>query len=130
MKRGTVTGEGAATGEVASLRDVICANLNRFVDEAGASRSDIARAVGVTPAAVAKWLSGDSNIGPDNIKPVCDFLGVPIHALLGEESTYTEVSGQGRKALALLSELGEEGQSKALAYLEDLVATGKYGRSG
>ncbi len=119
-------GKHAQPETMESLKAEICSNLNRFFEEAGVTKSDLARAVNVTPAAVTKWLSGESSIAPDNIKPVCDFLGVPVHALLGEESSFTEVSSEGRKILELLEQLDAKGQAKLVEYAEDLVATGKH----
>ena len=126
MSRASGNGKRAQPEAVVTLRAEICANLNRFFDESGATKADLARAVNVTPAAVKKWLTGESSIDPDNIKPVCDFLGVPIHALLGEESSYTEVSAEGRRVLGLLESLDARGRAKFIEYGEDLVATGKH----
>jgi len=130
MRPESKSGQLASPDAVVELRAVIRENLNKFVDEAGVSQSELARAVGVTPRSVSKWLTGESGIDPDHIKPVCDFLGIPMHALLGEESSYTEISKDGRRAIELLDRLDATGRAKALSYMEDLVATGKYSPEG
>ena len=116
----------SANNAVEALRGVICSNLNRFVDEAGITRNELAKAVGVTHRSVSKWLSGETCIDVDHIKPVCDYLGVPMHALLGEKSSYTETTLEGRGLLELFYGLDEVGRAKAVGYLEDLTASGKY----
>ena len=114
---------------VEALRGVICNNLNRFVDEAGITRNELAKAVGVTHRSVSKWLSGETCIDVDHIKPVCDYLGVPMHALLGEKSSYTETTLESRELLGLFCRLDEIGRAKVVGYLEDLIASGKYAAS-
>ena len=118
-----------AGDEITALRSVICDNLNRFVDERDVTVGELAAAGGVTRRAAVKWLSGESCIDVNHIKVVCDFLEVPVHALLGEESSYTEVSLAARSALELFESLDETGQAKVIGYMEDLAASGRYRRA-
>ena len=129
MREETIGHNANANDEVAALRSVIRENLNRFVDERGVTPGELAKAAGVSRRAAVKWLSGESGIDVNRIKSVCDFLEVPVHSLLGEESSYTEVRLESRKALEMFESLDDAGQAKVVDYMGDLAASGRYNRS-
>lgn len=121
-----MNGKPRGNGTVEALREVIYANLNKYVKEAGATKGELASAAGVSVRAVNKWLSGESCVDVDHIKPVCDFLGVPMHAMLGEPTAYAEVGPYGRRLLDVLATLDERGSRKLVEYAEDIAASGLY----
>ncbi len=65
------------------------ASLEKFTrlrDEKGVSEYKIAKATGITASTFSDWRSGRSDPGIEKISKLASYFGVPIEALLSEET--------------------------------------------
>lgn len=109
-----------------SLKDEIRGNLAKYMNLAGVTKSGLAHAVGINPSAVGRWLSGDSSIDIDNVPAVCKCLGITMAALLGEDDGARVPGRAEREMLEKFGSLDVQGKAKAIGYVDDLIASGRY----
>ena len=93
--------------------------------------ADLARRSGVSYSTVHAIVRGDRSFSKLNIQDsisIAKALHVPVEELLDDGSTTIdrEVTLSELHAIKLFRLLDKTGQEKAIAYLEDLDATGKY----
>lgn len=63
-------------------KEAIRQNLLRLMGESGTKNVELARAVGVSKAAVTNWLNGNNSIDVNLVPKICEFFGVSIDEFL------------------------------------------------
>lgn len=105
--------------------------LRQAREQAGFTQQDLAEKLGITKSAVGNYENGVSSPKWDVLLRIFDVLQVEPNFLY-QDSFSSELSGAVQltpRQSALLSsfdQLNEEGQTKAVEYVEDLVLTGHY----
>lgn len=105
--------------------------LRQAREQAGFTQQDLAEKLGITKSAVGNYENGVSSPKWDVLLRIFDVLQVEPNFLY-QDSFSSELSGAVQltpRQSALLSsfdQLNEEGQTKAVEYVEDLVLTGRY----
>lgn len=105
--------------------------LRQAREQAGFTQQDFAEKLGITKSAVGNYENGVSSPKWDVLLRIFDVLQVEPNFLY-QDSFSSELSGAVQltpRQSALLSsfdQLNEEGQTKAVEYVEDLVLTGRY----
>jgi transcriptional regulator with XRE-family HTH domain len=105
--------------------------LRQAREQAGFTQQDLAEKLGITKSAVGNYENGVSSPKWDVLLRIFDVLQVEPNFLY-QDSFSPELSGAVQltpRQSALLSsfdQLNEEGQTKAVEYVEDLVLTGRY----
>lgn len=105
--------------------------LRQAREQAGFTQQDLAEKLGITKSAVGNHENGVSSPKWDVLLRIFDVLQVEPNFLY-QDSFSSELSGAVQltpRQSALLSsfdQLNEEGQTKAVEYVEDLVLTGRY----
>jgi transcriptional regulator with XRE-family HTH domain len=87
--------------------------------------SGLASLVGVSHVSVSRWMHGESQPRPDNIRALSRALGVPIedvYAALGRIPQNIEEPESLRTLMELATRLSPEDQELAAALLRQLVA--------
>lgn len=105
--------------------------LRQAREQAGLTQQDLAKKLGVTKSAVGNYENGVSSPKWDVLIKIFDVLQVTPNFLYQDDfSTDTSEScaltPQQSTLLAAFDQLNEEGQQKAVEYVEDLVLTGRY----
>jgi len=121
--------------EMTRASETLRANMRRLLHESGKSRSDLAKACGVSKAAVTGWLSdGDDGKGKtfariDRIPAICDFFGVSINELFGIKKEFLEVTKADEVELVILYRaLSDSGKNAVIAGLREYVNSIKHER--
>ena len=105
--------------------------LRQAREQSGFTQQDLAEKLGVTKSAVGNYENGVSSPKWDVLLKIFDVLQVEPNFLY-QDSFSTELSGavqltpRQSALLASFDQLNEEGQTKAVEYVEDLVLTGRY----
>lgn len=105
--------------------------LRQAREQSGFTQQDLAEKLGVTKSAVGNYENGVSSPKWDVLLKIFDVLQVEPNFLY-QDSFSSELSGAVQltpRQSALLEsfdQLNEEGQTKAVEYVEDLVLTGRY----
>ena len=105
--------------------------LRQAREQAGFTQQDLAEKLGITKSAVGNYENGVSSPKWAVLLRIFDVLQVEPNFLY-QDSFSSELSGAVQltpRQSALLSsfdQLNEEGQTKAVEYVEDLVLTGRY----
>lgn len=105
--------------------------LRQAREQAGLTQQDLAKKLGVTKSAVGNYENGVSSPKWDVLIKIFDVLRVDPNFLYQDDfsSEFTEahvLTPQQSTLLAAFDQLNEEGQTKAVEYVEDLVLTGRY----
>lgn len=105
--------------------------LRQAREQSGFTQQDLAEKLGVTKSAVGNYENGVSSPKWDVLLKIFDVLQVEPNFLY-QDSFSSELSGavqltpRQSALLASFDQLNEEGQTKAVEYVEDLVLTGRY----
>ena len=105
--------------------------LRQAREQAGFTQQDLAEKLGITKSAVGNYENGVSSPKWDVLLRIFDVLQVEPNFLY-QDSFSSELSGavqltpQQSALLSSFDQLNEEGQNKAVEYVEDLVLTGRY----
>lgn len=105
--------------------------LRQAREQSGLTQQDLAEKLGVTKSAVGNYENGVSSPKWDVLLKIFDILMVEPNFLyqdsfsldLSEKVTLTP---QQSALLSSFDQLNEEGQQKAVDYVDDLVLTGRY----
>lgn len=105
--------------------------LRQAREQAGFTQQDLAKKLGVTKNAISNYENGVSSPKWEILIKIFDVLQVTPNFLYQDDfSTDTSEScaltPQQSTLLAAFDQLNEEGQQKAVEYVEDLVMTGRY----
>lgn len=109
--------------------------LEQLLEARGMRPSQLAQAAGLRTSTVDDILKGKTNelnVGVDKMLKIAGVLGVSVESLYGRgvpaspQRPPDMPDPAEQQLLVLFRTLNEEGQEKALGYLDDLVDTGKY----
>lgn len=105
--------------------------LRQAREMAGLTQQDLAEKLGVTKNSISNYENGVSSPKWDILVKIFDVLRVDPNFLYQDDfsSELTEahiLTPQQSTLLAAFDQLNEEGQIKAVEYVEDLVLTGRY----
>ncbi len=110
------------------MKDVLVQLLN----DRNMRPAQLAQAAGISTSTVddiVKGKANELNIGVDKMLRIANVLGVSVEYLYGRDEPQGFFQPPDRDEVRLLDLfrlLNAEGKEKAVAYLEDLVDTGKY----
>lgn len=102
--------------------------LAQLLEARGMRPSQLAQAAGLGTSTVDDILKGKTNelnVGVDKMLKIAGVLGVSVESLYGRDEPHRPDPAE-QQLLVLFRTLNVEGQEKALAYLGDLIDTGKY----
>ena len=104
---------------------------DRRVSRAGFTQQDLAKKLGVTKNAISNYENGVSSPKWEILVEIFDILHVDPNFLYQDDfsSELAEahvLTPQQSTLLAAFDQLNDEGQTKAVEYVEDLVLTGRY----
>ena len=105
--------------------------LRQAREQSGLTQQDLAEKLGITKSAIGNYENGVSSPKWDVLLKIFDVLKVEPNFLYQDSFSLEtpETSSLTPQQSALLSSfdlLNEEGQQKALDYVDDLVLTGRY----
>lgn len=104
--------------------------LRQAREQANLTQQDFAKKLGVTKNAISNYENGVSSPKWDVLVKIFDVLQVEPNFLYQDDFTASSIdTALTPTQISLLStfdELNEEGQTKALEYVEDLVLAGRY----
>ena len=105
--------------------------LRQAREMAGLTQQDLAEKLGVTKNSISNYENGVSSPKWDILVKIFDVLRVDPNFLYQDDfsSELTEahvLTPQHSTLLAAFDQLNDEGQTKAVEYVEDLVLTGRY----
>lgn len=107
--------------------------LRQAREQAGLTQQDLAKKLGVTKSAIGNYENGVSSPKWDILIKIFDVLHVDPNFLYQDDFSFRSESSsltpQQQTLLASFDQLNEEGQTKAVEYVEDLVMTGRYKKS-
>ena len=108
--------------------------LKQAREDANFTQQELANALGITKSAVGNYENGVSSPKWDILLKIFDILHVEPNFLYQdsfspESDTTTNLTSQQSALLSSFDQLNDEGQGKAVEYVEDLVATGRYKKS-
>ena len=108
-----------------------CSLSQSNVLQAGFTQQDLAKKLGVTKNAISNYENGVSSPKWEILVEIFDILHVDPNFLYQDDfsSELAEahvLTPQQSTLLAAFDQLNEEGQIKAVEYVEDLVLTGRY----
>ena len=105
--------------------------LRQRRQEMGLTRPQLAAKICVTPSAIANYENGISSPKWDVLLKIFDILQVEPNFLYQDSfsldvSESRSLTPQQSALLSSFDQLNEEGQQKAVDYVDDLVLTGRY----
>ena len=105
--------------------------LRQAREQAGFTQQDLAKKLGVTKNAISNYENGVSSPKWEILVEIFDILHVDPNFLYQDDfsSELAEahvLTPQQSTLLAAFDQLNDEGQTKAVEYVEDLVLTGRY----
>ena len=110
-------------------------NIIEAIRQSGFSSYRIAKDIGISESLFSKWKKNPtSEISSLKIVKIADYLGCSVDYLLGRtpEAGFqtSQFSQDETELISLYRQLNQEGQEKILDSADDLVASGKYKKSG
>lgn len=69
-----------------NAKDVIRANLKRYMKQAGKTQAGLAEHLGVTQSAVSNWIRGKNSIDVEYVPGICSYLGITVGELFGADA--------------------------------------------
>ena len=101
-------------------------NLERVIESSQMTKTQIARYLNVSSAAITNWVKGKN--APDLVKLVelCEMFHLSLDDIYGAEPVTIERDTNKEKLLVLYGELNFTGKMKLVDLADDLVASGKY----
>lgn len=97
------------------------------LDNSKIEQKEFAALLGVNPSAISQWRTGRSKSYTKYLPQIAEALGTTVEYLLtGKEEQVAEPSTDEAILLRQYRNLNQEGKEKALEYMFDLVATGRY----
>ena len=97
--------------------------LRQAREQAGFTQQDLAKKLGVTKNAISNYENGVSSPKWEILVEIFDMYQDDFSSELAEAHVLTP---QQSTLLAAFDQLNDEGQTKAVEYVEDLVLTGRY----
>ena len=105
--------------------------LRQAREQSGLTQQDLAEKLGVTKSAIGNYENGVSSPKWDVLLKIFDVLHVEPNFLYQDSFSPDDtdpvvLTPQQSALLSSFDQLNEEGQQKAVEYVEDLVLTGRY----
>lgn len=105
--------------------------LRQAREQSGLTQQDLAEKLGVTKSAIGNYENGVSSPKWDVLLKIFDILQVEPNFLYQDSfsldvSESRSLTPQQSALLSSFDQLNEEGQQKAVDYVDDLVFTGRY----
>ena len=105
--------------------------LRQAREQSGLTQQDLAEKLGVTKSAIGNYENGVSSPKWDVLLKIFDILQVEPNFLYQDSfsldvSESRSLTPQQSALLSSFDQLNEEGQQKAVDYVDDLVLTGRY----
>ena len=105
--------------------------LRQAREQSGLTQQDLAEKLGVTKSAIGNYENGFSSPKWDVLLKIFDILQVEPNFLYQDSfsldvSESRSLTPQQSALLSSFDQLNEEGQQKAVDYVDDLVLTGRY----
>jgi len=108
------------------------ARLRQAREQAGLTQQDLAKKLGVTKSAIGNYENGVSSPKWEILVKIFDALNVDPNFLYQDDFSVDAItstrplSSTQKVLLDAFDQLNDEGQIKAVEYVEDLVLTGRY----
>ena len=64
------------------LRQIIAANIRRYLSERHLSQTDMANALGISTSTASEWYTGKKSPRMDKIQELCEWLGIPVSEIV------------------------------------------------
>ena len=105
--------------------------LRQAREQSGLTQQDLAEKLGVTKSAIGNYENGVSSPNWDILLKIFDVLQVEPNFLYQDSFSFDSadpvvLTPQQSALLSSFDQLNEEGQQKAVDYVDDLVLTGRY----
>lgn len=105
--------------------------LRQAREQSGLTQQDLAEKLGVTKSAIGNYENGVSSPKWDILLKIFDVLQVEPNFLYQDSFSFDSadpvvLTPQQSALLSSFDQLNEEGQQKAVDYVDDLVLTGRY----
>ena len=105
--------------------------LRQAREQSGLTQQDLAEKLGVTKSAIGNYENGVSSPKWDVLLKIFDVLQVEPNFLYQDSFSFDSadpvvLTPQQSALLSSFDQLNEEGQQKAVDYVDDLVLTGRY----
>lgn len=91
--------------------------------------SDVSKATGISTSTFTDWKKGRYAPKADKLKAIAEYFGVSLDYFVADDdsASLSFLLSDNEQFLILdFRKLNEEGQEKALTYIDDLVASGRY----
>lgn len=117
-------------------KKIFSKNLNKYMDLNGKNQTDLINDLGLNKSAVSTWCNGTRLPRMDKVQLLANYFGVNRSDLIEDKPQQNDSSSSSqftppmKKVIKIMQELNEEGQDKLLEYGDDLLASGKYIKSG
>lgn len=117
-------------------KKIFSKNLNKYMNLNGKNQIDLINDLGLNKSAVSTWCNGTRLPRMDKVQLLANYFGINRSDLIedkpadGSSSALSQLTPPMNKVINIMQELNEEGQDKLLEYGDDLLASGKYIKSG
>lgn len=108
------------------VRERLRSNIERVIESSQFSKTEIARFLGVSPAAITNWVKGKNSPDLEKLVHLCEIFNLSLNDFYGSEPVAVERDTEKEKLLLLYDELNFTGKMKLVDLADDLVASGKY----
>lgn len=105
-------------------KQIMGENIQRYLDEKGMTRKELAEALGFPYSSVTDWINGKTYPRIDKIEMMANFFGIQKSDLVEQKAE--EISQEDRKLLASFHALNDTGRRKAAEYITDLLDNPRY----
>lgn len=118
------------------VNDTVAKNLSHMLKVRGMTQLELAARMEVSTATVSNWCNGVKLPRMDKIDRICSILNINRSDLIEDKpqqdtsSAFSQLTPSVQKIIDIMQELNEEGQDRLLEYGDDLLASGKYIKSG
>ncbi len=114
---------------IENTRDRIAKKLKEAREGAGLTTRQAGEKIGKSGKTVSAWENGHGQPDAEMFLVLCEVYGVPsVNYFFSEEGPDPDrvTTADERRLLSYFRSLNAEGRAKGLAYLVDLIDTGKY----
>ena len=105
-------------------KQIMGENIQRYLDEKGITRKELAEALGFPYSSVTDWINGKTYPRIDKIEMMANFFGIQKSDLV--EKNNEEINQRDRLLLSSFHALNEIGRKKVTDYIADLLENPKY----
>ena len=106
------------------LKENIQKNISFYRKRAKKTQKDLAKLIGVTPAAISSWECGNNQPDVDTLFRICNALQINFYDMCGITSDNVLMSDDKNHLLKIYNTLNAEGQLKLIERAEELQDLG------